>query len=516
MFCVLALMTFIVHARSPLGPGQDFHYHLMVASIHARPAGDAIKTLYHAINPLDANTFLYTLAWPIEKLTNPVRAFQVTTTLFIFIGFPLATAVALRRAGRAPWASLLAFPMIYSPTYVDGGFMPFLSAAPFFVLAIGEFGVAHTAIETKKKRIAIALSALWCVLTFLSHGHVFMWLAILLGSLTILLVLHELVTLPFAPRAALARGARVAATSLALIAPALVAFGRWYMSTHYGQASATSNKTWQALDAPWGEKLTGAIRLLWHTRSDVEAKFTVALALVAFACLLVTAPQRRRGASFVFVYCFVVTLLSIFVLPVDFNGQTVSRRHIDLTVWLLPLVVLDTPALLSLRQKAVVAAVFAFSVLRVEHLGRHLRLLDQDDYRGLLALAEQCKTVVERDGRPRELAYAALGFESQHWHARSLHQAHETLAAVCGLDTPVYSPFRYPNNLLPLRYEEHLPAPITILSRDAQWYSRSVLWDNFDYVLVQGWSVPSADAERLVARGELVARAGDFQLWRRK
>src|SRR5262249_62191820 len=101
-------------------------------------------------------------------------------------------------------------------------------------------------------------------------------------------------------------------------------------------------------------------------------------------------------------------------------------------------------------------------------------------------------------------------------YAWSNHQAHETFAAVCTLHTPVYDTSISPHNYLPLRYRDKLPAPITIIPGDPHWYQRPVLWTSFEYVLVQGWHVPQAEAEKLLPHAEFVARSGEFQLWRRK
>ena len=60
-FAVLASYAFLTILRSPVGPGQDYNFHLFSASIAARGwTGDpAISALYHTVNPLDCNTLLY-------------------------------------------------------------------------------------------------------------------------------------------------------------------------------------------------------------------------------------------------------------------------------------------------------------------------------------------------------------------------------------------------------------------------------------------------------------------------
>ena len=60
----------------------------------------------------------------------------------------------------------------------------------------------------------------------------------------------------------------------------------------------------------------------------------------------------------------------------------------------------------------------------------------QREYAGMLALAKDCP----RDRG--ELAYVTSTAHNAVWYGKGLHQAHETFAAMCLLDTPVTAGLR--------------------------------------------------------------------------
>lgn len=107
-FAAFVLWAYWLSAKAPLGPGQDQHYHLMSASITARWwLGDGnVRALYKFINPLDANTFVYTFLFPFEAALGPLNAWRVGFTTLYFVGYPLACLVALRLLRRPLWGAL--------------------------------------------------------------------------------------------------------------------------------------------------------------------------------------------------------------------------------------------------------------------------------------------------------------------------------------------------------------------------------------------------------------------------
>ena len=106
--------------------------------------------------------------------------------------------------------------------------------------------------------------------------------------------------------------------------------------------------------------------------------------------------------------------------------------------------------------------------------------------------------------------------ESAILHSPSFHQVHETLAALCAVETPVYDTTVFPHNLLPLRYRGAMPAPVTIIEMNQNWYQWPGLWDKFDLVLTAGWTPTPADLQALEPLATPVSTAGVFTLYRRR
>jgi hypothetical protein len=149
-----------------------------------------------------------------------------------------------------------------------------------------------------------------------------------------------------------------------------------------------------------------------------------------------------------------------------------------------------------------------FAWLRMEFIGRELEKL-QVELAPLLALARSCPP-------PGELAYVTFGMQGNTWGASTMHQAHESYAALCGLDTPVYDTNAYPHNMLSLRYKGAVPAPVTILVGPARWYTTPGLLTQFDYVLVHDWHPTGDERQAASTVADRVKVSGPWELWRRK
>jgi hypothetical protein len=257
------------------------------------------------------------------------------------------------------------------------------------------------------------------------------------------------------------------------------------------------------------EKLDYAYRALVQIKDDAEFKWAAALLVIALVGFLFSARSRERLPSPEL--AFLVTAASCFVLPFAVNGQGFGARQIDLTQWLLPLVVIArAPERARVRYALVVAMVGVFSFGRVGFLAKHLRLL-QTELVGLFDVARPCPVSTG------ELAYVTFGREPATWRSESLHQSHETFAALCKVDTPVYDTLVYPFSLQPLRYKGALPAPVTILTdANATWYAHPRLWQDFDLVLVRNWSPTPEQLRGAEAVADRVRISGTWQLWKRK
>jgi hypothetical protein len=512
-FAVLAAMTLRMHAQSPLGPGQDQHFHLLVAALNGMSSDHPVKALYAPLSPLDANTLVYFVAYPFERMLGPVAAFQIAAVVTIYLGFPIAVAYALTRIGRPPWGALLAFPIIYTcNTWFNGGFYPFLCASGFFVIAIAEHDVLLRS-EGRAARRAGVTCAIACVLAFLAHAHVYAWLMGLLALAMLIAIAARAFADGLAlPRRAAREALRKATRSLLAVAPSLALFALWY-----GRLPSAPMRVDPPLIEAQGllsDKLHNVITLLLPTRAE-DAFFHLTVFFVLVLGVLVLVRRNEARGSLVFELCLLVTAASFFVLPVVHHGQTIAQRQLDMALWLLPFVLFPSRVRWASVDGIAVAAVLAFSIWRMQHFADYLRRLDEEDYRGLLEVSAACKKLAPTD-RAATLAFVNEHEQSAYWQSLGPQQSHETLAAVCGLETPVYDTNVYPHSMLPLRYRGHISAPVTILHDANKWYERPGLFRDFDFVLVKGWSATPEDEPTLRQHAELVAHAGDYQLWRRR
>lgn len=507
LFVALAALTVRVVAKSPFLPGQDYHYHLMSAALaaqgwtsHAYPSA-----LYHLVNPLDANTLLYVLAAPFELVASPLRAFSDAVLVYYFLGFPLACVGALRLLRRPAWGALLAFPCSWVKSLVGFGFMPFVSAAPLFVLSLAAM---HRVLwpdvrgDRRDRRILFLATALF-TLTFLAHGHVYGWLMAISATLTLVTIAQRLPReLAMSPLRALRDGLVTGLRALLVVAPSMVLAVAWSIRLRSGQSAPMVPST-----STFKDKMQILLSLLVQTKGDEEWAYVGAfLLLVIVAFVLVRRSTEMPSPEI----AFVLSLASFIVLPWHVNQQTLAPRQIDIAIWLVPLVVYPTAAIAKTRgrQALVIAAMAVFAFARLGHVGDRLRA-HQAEMAGLLQLTKSCPPA------PAEIAYVTSTMESSQMDGFALHQAHETFAALCRIDTPVYDTTKPAYRVAPLRYNRALPAPITILVSHPNWYNEGV-WQSFEYVLVYKWQASEAQRVEASKKGERVAASGDWELWRRR
>lgn len=509
LFVAFVVWAYWLSYRAPLGPGQDQHYHLLGASITARWWwGDpAVRALYKFVDPLDANTFVYTFLFPFEAALGPLDAWRVGFTTLYFVGYPLACVAALHLLRRPLWGALLAFPLAYVKSWSQGGYMPFVSAAPFFVLAIA---LLHRVLEDgPPRRMRLLAGAAVCSLAFVAHAHVFTWLMVVLASLTVVALVRDLVVgAPMRGLAALADTVRVGLRALAFVLPSLLLFALWYWRTHRGGNAAHGTVVWQAVPTSYNDKVVNFVAGLVHVKVDEEYAWVAAL--VALGAILVLLSGRRESRELPTPeIAIALSFASFFVLPSRIGQQVVGFRHVDFVVWLLPLVLV--PALPRSRGRAAVVLVplVAFTVVRCDWVAKHMIAL-QKELAGLTQLAKPCPEP------NRELAYVTFGAMSEVWHGMALHQAHETFAALCRLDAPVYDPTEYPHNLLPVRYRGKPPAPVTVIVDDTRWWAHPRLFQDFDFVLVRGWHPTVVDVDEVSKVAIRIRVWKEWQLWAKK
>jgi hypothetical protein len=519
IFAVLALFSFATVVANPIGPGQDYNFHLFSASIAARGwAQDAAVTaLYHQVNPTDCNTLLYVALFPFELLFGPVRGFSIGFGLFYFVGYPAACAAALAIMRRPLWGALLAFPLCWLRSYNYGGYMPFVFAVPWFVLALALFHRAMTdATEAgivtpnaRRRRRGMIAAALGCAAVFLAHAHASGWLLVILAAVTLWTMGQGLViSASFAPLAALRGATATGLRALVLVVPTLLLSGSWWFRRSYGEHAVAPTAARPSIGT-WQQNFEYAFQSLFHINDDAEYMWVAALFMVVLAGLLFSARSRERLPTPEI--AILATAASCFILPYEVNGQGLGARQIDLTQWLLPLIVIArVPERARGRYAVAVGAIIVFAFGRTAYFAKHMRSF-QTEVAGMLDMAKPCPASTG------ELAYVTYGRRAARWRSDSLHQSHETLAALCKIDTPVYDTRVFPYSLQPVRYLGALPAPVTILADDnPAWYAHPGLWQNFDVVLVRNWNPTPEQLREAEALATRTRVSGAWQLWRRK
>ncbi len=506
VFGAFVLVAGYFGVRYPLGPGQDAHYHFFNAVVVSKLwTGNAYyRRLYEIVNPLDSNTLLYTFLFPFELVFSPLTAWRIGFTLYYLIGYPVACAVALKLLRRPLWGAVLAFPLAYAvKTFSQGGYLPFVSVAPLMVLAIALMHRINEGTATRKMQIACAVIV---ALAFIGHAHAYAWMMFLLATGTLVAIVLQLVPgLVRAPKAALWRALVTGLRALLIVLPSLFLFAAWWFRTHHG-SHASSGWSLRPTEAALQAKVTSLWALLVHVPGDRELQFLLGLGIVVFVCLALGRRRRETGVPTAEM-AVVLTFVSWWLLPADVSGQMVADRHMDLMVWLLPLAIYaGEPAGGRLRHVLAVSVLVVYAWARLAFYGENMRQL-QTEYAGMIALTKDCPKP------PGEVAYVTSTAVNARWYGKGLHQTHETFAAICGLDTPVYDRV-YPHNLLPLRYRHDLPVPITIVVGSPGYWWANAAMSQFDYVLVQGWQPTPTELEKVPPAWQRVGQSGVWSVWR--
>jgi hypothetical protein len=440
-------------------------------------------------------------------------------SVFYFLGYPVACAIALRILRRPLWGALLAFPLAYCKSWSGGGYLPFLTSAPLLVLAAarlqsileprGKAGAFPSAVPPRR---ALIEAAVWCVLLALAHAHVYGWFMFVFGSITLMVIARRFASDGLRdPRAAALSAARLAARMLAAVGPSVVLFLAWYIRKHSG-AQATHSQGLVVVDETWQQRVGGALSYLLQTTGNREFLLAAVLVLIGLATFLLaerSEGNRTPGLEL----AFLLTLLSFLLLPLSVSLHGIAPRSFDIAMWFVPLILYPRVAPHApVRHVAFVLAFTTFAAVRLEHIARHLSRL-RGEFAGLVELSRDCPP------GPHELAYVSMDMYSKHWLAPSFHHVAETLAASCRLDTPIYDPTDYTYSINPVRYIKAPPATPTFLHDDPTWYAKAGLWDEYEYVLVHEWK-PTAEqldaANAVATRVRVAGPNNEWAVWRRR
>lgn len=499
--------TFLV--RNKYLPGQDISYHAQCARVWT-DAGRASGpyAAYEPGHPLEANTLMYVVSSLLSHVLGSFRAYRVVQAYY-FLGVPLACLYALRAFERAPWGSLLAFPLCYIGVEA-GGYANMAFAAPSFILALVCY---WRMVQRPSWQRAVATAVLF-VVVFLSHAHAYLWV----GGLVLLYSIGYLVTSVGGMITSPLERKTVGLATLAAIlsaSPSLLLFWRWY-ARGYGAGNSVgeagtnhsfqSSMTW----VPVAQRfMAGSLDAFQSTASPDEAGYLAALGLLLLLSMSFARIRRDRRVPLPEL-AILVSVISFYLLPVEIAGQGIAVRQWYFVFWLTPIAIEPLPFLLHpLRSGAVIAGIFAWSAIRLSHIGSYLEHFTREEMVGFDRIVAEA---------PREpglrTAYVAVNARSKYWLASAMFHSYGFLDAQRSYDGPLeYSDAR---SVAPIRYTKGPPLPVKHLYNNPNWAADPLIWQ-YDLVLVRSPGGASA-AQAKVARehADLVVSAGDWQLWRRR
>ncbi len=509
-FALAAAFSCFILFRYTYEPGRDVGYHAFCVRILSERSNPAsfFHDRYAPLHLLYPNTLFYAVAALLGKIVEPFAAFRIVR-LEYFLGLPLVTLYALRRLGRSPWGALLVFPMEYSQAYA-AGFVNFSFAAPLLIAALLAYWL-FTEQATVRRGLAVALL---CVLTFLAHAHVYLWLGALLGPITLYGAVRELAgPSPDDVRTRVIATGKRLLYSLGCALPSLLLFARWaarYYGAHPPPPPAGSPPPpiapglhWLSIDlkmieAQWGPKVTK------HTH---ESWWMIGTAVLIMVALVLAQREKRRSAP-VFELCGILTVASYFFLPDDLGGQQIARRSWDMASWMVPFFVTPVmPAASRWARGAIIAGIIAFSFGRLRDIQMMVWRFNSDELAGFDAMVAAA---------PKEdlfVAWAASDFDSPNVIWLPWAQWNQMFAARTGLEAPLY--YTNADSSTPVSYVTGPPAPPMLMIAEPGWGSHPGLWDHYDLVLSKGWHPDPAQLAAVRANATLLAESHEWQLWRR-
>ncbi len=512
-FAICAAFTIHAHYTYPFWPGQDDNYDKYCSMVVARMGSDpAIGALYQPMQLWHSQTLLYFLSGTLGHVMEPVSAMRVVYVCFAFLGTPLVTAWILVQEKRSPWGALLAFPLAYGRMW-SFGFLKFSAAAPFFLLTLFTFAALFRAPRPSWKHGLAYAVAVWLLWT--SHTQVFALTGVLLAiawcGFLVLRMVDWLAVSPVktAPRVFALQTLIGAVAS----APVLAAFYGWYLETQSRLGGLSQSSGWK--DGMYGtldEKFRAMLLLVQVTKLDVEQLQTVYLIGLALACVALRKLGSRDRGALPEVF-FAATAFSYFLLPREIGASTgaqlVAPRHIDIALWLLPLLV--TPALFARHKLASLAGVYLivrFTFMRLTLLFGALASLNTEDLKGLDQIVAQAP-----DGHLRITQVTFGEQSSKEWFAFTFEQNYAYVAARKGYEAPVYDTRV---RAMEVRYKDAPPSPPTIMINDANWWKRSDVLQNFDLVLTFRFHPTTETRVEMDPTFHSVGRAAEWELWQRK
>ncbi len=464
---------------------------------------------------------MYHVAAPLIWALGPLRGLAMALALMSYVGLPLAVWYALRKLGRPPWGAILAFVLVYTKSWSQGGYVPFVSAAALVIWSITEFSLAFRSDFSPrvKQRAWLKCTAL-CVLVFLAHAQVYVWMTSFFALMTVARLSAAIVHDPVATlRERFVNSAKVGVRALAMITPSLLLAAQW--SARSGVSGSLPLKVHDLFQQ---DNLQGKWLQVLHSMTLLLGEFEIVF-VIAFVGVLVVAwlaAPRPASSIGIFEAATLWALVCYLVLPDAVNRQSIAARHLDILYWLLPTAIFaqhwpaaSAAKMHSFATRVALALVVGFAVVRTFALSRAMQSQHSDTTVHLLRLESQCVRAqrLRSNGAPVRLAGMVIQLSSAVFHSISLQQVHMVVAALCRVETSTFDSNFPPSNLLPLHRRAYSPFVLSVLAPDTAWFLSTQIPRDVEWVLTVGWT-PTERIPALEARTELIAREGHFSLYR--
>lgn len=506
---VLTAISVGLFLRYKLQPMQDVGHHLAMTAVVADYGreGSLYPALYKPFDWLNTNSLLYTVAGLLGKVIPAGWAFRLCMASYL-AGVPLANLWALRVFGRSAWGAVIAVPLAYNISYVFG-FANFLFAAPLAIVAVPLF--YRMLVRPSWRRVlGVTVTVL---LLFLAHVHVFLWVGVLLFLMTLVALLVTI------KQRVVGRPATspltVLWTSALSVAPALALFGRWLYRASRGPAPdeyvtyAVEPVTWESfkagVKAP-SQLLADLPAYLELVRTEHDLLFFVWL-VVAGAGIVALGRLHAHKKPPVMELAAALTFASYLVLPEHAGGQAViGSRQIGVALWFASAFFVPVPGRVTrLGRAAAIVAVCWLAGFHLQYWSVMLRRFHKDEAAGfeeVMAAAPPRLRMHYVNIKPESRWFNLNAF----WHVEKWYMLDK--AGQCN-ENPAYgvmNSIHYRKGFEPHRVTHH----------EHDWPNVMEIWENFDLVLVHRWKPNDQDLTAASDRGELLARSGEWELWRSK
>ncbi len=492
VFALLTLSNLVPLWCVRVPPMQDAWQHLaLVDVIHHYDAPGSLYPDYFVLPQSPRpNLVYYYLTHLVAFVTPSLEVANKVVLSGYLLTFPGSFLALLRAFGRSRRLAFFAFPLTYNAFFFYG-FVSFLVGIPVLFAGLAAYRRFLAGPWPAHLRQGL-WAAVFLVLAFFTHAHVFLLFCLLAG---VLWLLHP--------------GSREDRVfRLAPFLPGLVFFVPWFVVFFVEQTPSLSGRAFGSAADFFGPKYYSPSYVLSmfyrfvgdHFRDDTDDLLFLLWVFVALGLLMFRrAPQAPRGARLAALDLEILTLVlgaSVLALPEHIEAQSiVSLRHVFFVAvffvgWL---GLREAPRRVGL---AAVGVLVGLQAATVANLVRGFRAFDRE--------LEGYPTLFERAQGGKRLLRVTYNQESAvvpygaYWHTQFFYTILKG-----GIADMQFA--EYPHN--PIQYRPGMVPP-----KPPPEFWKSKAWRYFDYILVRRGSSPrlSSVEDRL----DPVAEVSDWILYR--